>query len=179
MSDISTSVIIAFAYIYLAIEKLFHLPTYVYIAIFFVVSILATAIALTPAQLAKYQLATSSQSLQDYGRFLLITQASGNDAVAQRVYQNLSPVLQSQPQWMQQDFRDIVFPQERVATLMNFWNMVAAQQPNAREVNAALAILAYQTYQQEKFHHYIATWKQLEPNDSRLEKIKLFSSLFQ
>ncbi len=168
MDSFSLSATLATAYFYLAVQKLFQLPSFVYVMIFFIASVLATATALTPIQLSKYRLASSHQSIEDYARFLTATQASGNDVIAQSLYRSMQPLITKQPLWIQHDLHEMVYPQERIALLMKFWNMVAAQQPNAREVNAALTILSYQTFDQKKFEQYLQHWKQLEPNDVRL-----------
>lgn len=163
---------ITLAYFYTFLEKLFRLPAHAYVLIFLIISLIATALTFSPAQWSKIQLSSSAQSLQDYARFLQHTQASGNDQLSQRVYENLSPVLSVQSVEIQHEFHEIVFPQERIQALINFWETIFEKQQNAREVNAALAILSYQTFNNEKFQQFLQRWKELEPNDPRLETFK-------
>jgi len=172
MRQLTAAITFAVAYLYAATEKLFTLPPYVYVGMFLIASLTATLASLTPPNIAKFRLASSSQSLEDYARFLQYTQASGNDELGQRVYEKLLPTLQSQPIAVKQAFHEIVFPQERVHTLLKFWNEVYSKQPNSREANAALAILSYQTFDDEKFAEYFTRWQELEPNDARLKMME-------
>ncbi len=165
--------VIPLAYLYSAVEKLCTLPPYVYVGAFLLASTFATLTTLTAPNVAKFRLASSSQSLEEYARFLQYTQASGNDVLGQRVYENLLPSIQSQAIAVKEKFHEIVYPQERVEALLKFWSDVYAKQPNSREANAALAILAYQKFEDEKFQQYLKRWEELEPNDERLRIFKM------
>ncbi len=162
------------AYVKFFLDFVCTLPLSIYLGSMMLVFLLATFMRWSPFQAQKMVLTMNSTQISAYASFLRFTQAQGDSLLTEHIYISLLPVLRNTDQNIQEDYRDITYPQEKIFEQESFWLEVYRKQPTSREALIALSILNYQQFKQDAFEDYIARLEKIEPNDKRVILLKTY-----
>ena len=162
------------AYLKFFLDCICTLPLPIYLGSIATLFVLATSVRWNPFQAQKMVLTMNSTQISAYASFLRFTQAYGDSVLTEHIYISLLPVLRNGDQKIQEEYRDITYPQEKIFRQESFWLAVYRKQPTSREALIALSVLSYQQFKQDALEDYVARLEKIEPNDQRAIILKTY-----
>lgn len=156
------SLIFALAYFKYGIDTVARTPSFIILCAFIAITLFATGLRWNSAVLKTYPLmgTTSPSAYLKAIHFLVVSY--GDQRAAEVLAKQVSD---------KKELENALHPENRIKNLETFWQLVAAQQSNAREALFALATTHFQLYEDEQSKESVQRALLVEPNDPRRNQI--------